>query len=145
MSSVSIKQAIKTKLDGLVTDGVLGGASISDLRKDPLSDIPTYPHAFLTPPSMESEVVDNRSILRTYIYDILLVWKAENITDGDTIEEDIENVVTAFDNDPTLGGEAIGGVLPVSSAPQPIQHTANQLIVAQVQIQAKQHVSLDFA
>jgi hypothetical protein len=42
----NIKEAIKANLDSLVTDGVLSGATITDIRKDPLAaDIPAFPHA----------------------------------------------------------------------------------------------------
>lgn len=145
MSAVSIKTEIKAKLDTLVVGGTLAGASVSDLKKDPLAaDIPAYPWAFLMPPSIESEVEDNRTIIRAYTFDIMILWNAENITDATTVEEQIEEVLSAFDNDPTLGGTAMAGVLPVSAAPQPLQHGTRQLIMGVVQVQAKQHVSLTF-
>lgn len=145
MSAVTIKQAIKTNLDELVTAEVLAGATITDIKKDPLAaDIPNFPHAFLMPPSIESESLDNRTNTRTYIYDIMILWNAENITDSTTVEDDIEAILSQFDNDPTLSGNAMGGVLPVSLAPQPLQHAGKDLIMAVVQIQAKQHVSLTF-
>lgn len=145
MSAVAIKQAIKANLDALVTDEVLGGATITDIKKDPLAaDIPTFPHAFLMPPSIESEALDNRTNIRTYVYDIMIVWDAINIEDATTIEDDIEDILSKFDNDPTLNGTSMGGVLPVSLAPQPLQHGGKQLIMAVVQVQAKQDVSLTF-
>lgn len=145
MSAVTIKQAIKTNLDALVTDEVLGGATITDLKKNPLAaDIPSFPHAFLMPPSIESEALDNRTNIRTYIYDIMLIWNAQNIEDATTVESAIEAVLAKFDNDPTLSGTAMAGVLPVSMAPQPFQHAGRDLIMATVQIQAKQSVSLTF-
>lgn len=146
MSAVTIKNAIKTNLDELVTAEVLGGATITDIKRNPLaSDIPSFPHAFLMPPSIESEVLDNRTIIRTYVYDIMIVWNAENITDATTVEENLEDILDKFDNDPTLSGTAMAGVLPVSLAPQPLQHGGKDLIMAVVQIQAKQHVSLTFS
>lgn len=145
MSAITIKAAIKTNLDALVTAEVLAGASTSDFKKDPLSaDIPAYPYAYLMPPAIESEALDNRTNIRTYIYDIMLIWNAENIDDATTVEEDIEAVLSKFDNDPTLQGTAMAGVLPVSMAPQPFQHTSKQLIIGIVQIQAKQHANLQF-
>jgi hypothetical protein len=146
MSAVTIKQAIKSNLDALVEDEVLGGATSTDIRKNPLdADIPTWPHAFLMPPAVESEVIDNRSIMRTYSYDIMVLFRPENITGTAEIEEAMEAILDQFDNDPTLGGTALGGVLPVSSAPQPIQHLDKQLIMVVIQIQAKQDVDLTFA
>jgi hypothetical protein len=145
MSASTIKNAIKANLDELVTAEVLAGATITDLKRDPLSaTIPNYPHAFLMPPSIESEVEDNRTNIRTYTYDIMVIWKAENVTDATTIEAALETILDKFDNDPTLGGTALAGVLPVSSAPQPLQHTSGAIIMAVVQIQAKQHVTLTF-
>jgi hypothetical protein len=38
----------------------------------------------------------------------------------------------------------MAGMLPVSSAPQPIQRQARTAIMAVIQIQAKQFVGLDF-
>lgn len=145
MSASLIKAAIKTNLDELVTASVLAGATTSDLKKEPLSaDIPGFPWAFLMPPSIESEALDNRTNIRTYVYDIMILWHAENIADAATVETCIEAVLNKFDNDPTLSGTAMAGVLPVSLAPQPFQHNAKQLIMAVVQVQAKQHVALTF-
>lgn len=145
MSAVTIKQAIKTNLDALVTSEVLAGATITDIKKSPLAgDIASFPHAFLMPPTIESEPLDNRTIIRTYIYDVMVLWNAENIEDATTVEDNIEDILSVFDNDPTLGGTAMGGVLPVSLAPQPFQHAGKDLIMGIVQIQAKQHVSLTF-
>jgi len=145
MSASTIKNAIKTNLDELVTSGVLAGATITDIKKDPLAaDTPAFPYAYLMPPSIESEALDNRTNVRTYIYDIMIIWNAENIVDATTIETNIEAILSVFDNDPTLSGTAMGGVLPVSLAPQPLQHGGKDLIMAVVQIQAKQHVSLTF-
>lgn len=145
MSASSIKQAVKANLDALVTAGRLAGATSSDLRKDPLeADIPGYPWAFLMPPSIESQVLDNRTNIRTYSYDIMIVWNAMNVADDTTVETDTEAVLSVFDNDPTLQGTALAGVLPVSMAPQPLQHAGKDLIMGVVQVQAKENVSLTF-
>lgn len=142
----SIKNAIKTNLDALVTDELLAGATITDIKKDPLAaDIPSYPHAFLMPPAVESEVLDNRTITRTYTFAIMVLFNAENLASTTELEETIEDILSKFDNDPTLGGTALGGVLPVSSSPAPFQHNGKDLIMVEVQIQAKEPVSLTFA
>lgn len=145
MSAKTIKEAIKANLDDLVEDEVLAGASISDLKKDPLAaDTPAYPWAYLMPPSIESEALDNRTNLRTYNFDIMILWNAANLSDASEVETALETVLNKFDNDPDLSGTALGGVLPVSAAPQPLQHGTKHLIMGVVQIQAKQHVSLAF-
>lgn len=144
MSIQLIKSAIKSNLDALVP-GTLGGAEISDIKKNPLAaDIPAYPYAFLMPPAVESEVLDNRTITRTYTFGILVLFNAENLASTTELEEKVEAIMGAFDNDPTLGGTANGGVLPVSSAPEPFQHNGKDLIAVELQIKAKEPVTLTF-
>lgn len=146
MSIATIKAAIKTNLDAIVTDGNLGGATQTDIKKNPLTaDVASYPHAFLMPPAMESEVLDNRSIIRTYTFDVMILFRAEDLDTTSELETAIEAVLTKFDNDPDLGGTALAGVLPVSSSPEPFQHNGRDLIMVVVQIQAKEYVSLTFA
>lgn len=141
-----IKNNIKTHLDNLVTDGVLSVAIMTDIKKDPLAaDFPSFPCAVLMPPSLDSQILDNRSLLRTYSFDIMVMVNAENLQSTTELEEMIEDIVDEFDNDPTLGGTARGGVLPVSSSPQPFQHNGKDLIMVIIQIQAKSDVSLSFS
>jgi hypothetical protein len=145
MSLATIKAAIKSNLDELVADEVLGGATISELKQDPLkNDTPSFPHAYLTPPSIGSEVSDNRTNIRTYTFDIMVLFQAENLASTTELEEKIEAIIEKFDNDPTLGGTAQGGVLPVASSPEPLQHMSKELILVVVQIEAKQLATLTF-
>jgi hypothetical protein len=145
MSISSIKNAIKANLDDLVTATVLGGATITDIKRNPLNaDVGSYPHAFVMPPSLSSEVLDNRNILRTYTFDIMVLFRAEDIDTTNELETAIEDIVTVFDNDPTLGGTALGGVLPVSSAPEPFQHNGRDLVMVVIQLEAKEDVQLTF-
>jgi hypothetical protein len=97
------------------------------------------------PPSTESEVLDNRTVTRTHTFGIMVIFSAENLASTTELEEKIESVLSKFDNDPTLGGAALGGVLPVSSAPAPFQHAGRDLIMAVIEIKAKELVSLSFA
>jgi hypothetical protein len=146
MSIATIKAQAKVLLDELVTATVLNGASTSDIKTDPLnSNVGNYPHAFLMPPSVESEVLDNRTIIRTYTFDILVLFNAQNITGSDDVETAIESILDKFDNNPTLNGSALGGILPVSSAPAPFQHNGKDLILVVVRVQAKELVTLTFA
>lgn len=145
MSIATIKAAIKTNLDALVTDTVLAGAESANIKKDPLTvDVPAYPYAFLMPPAMSSDVLDNHTNLRTYTFDIVILYQAEDIAGTADIEESIEAIVTKFDNDPTLGDTALGGVLPVSSAPAPYKHGTRDMVMVVVEIAAKETVSLTF-
>lgn len=146
MAITDIKAAIKAHLDALVTAGVLRFAASSDVRHDPLAaDHPAFPAAYLMPPGMESQVLDNRTVLRTYTFDILLVENGENVQDVAQLEALVEAVIGEFDNDPTLGGQARGGVLPVSASPRPFQHNGKDLFAIYVQIVAKQDVTLTFS
>lgn len=141
-----IKNAIKTNLDELVTDETLGEANITDIKIDPLStEIGAYPAAFVMPPSVESELSDNRNNVRTYTFEILVLFQAEDLQSTTELETDIEAILDKFDNDPTLDGKALGGVLPISSAPEPFKHGGKDLIAVSVQIQAKEIVQLSFS
>ena len=146
MSISTIKAAIKTNLDELVVSEVLAGASVGEMKINPLdADIAAYPHAFLMPPSVQSEVLDNRTVTRTYTFTILTLFKGEDLEETADLETKIESVLSKFDNDPTLSGTALGGVLPVSSAPEPFQHNHTQLVAVEFNIEAKEVVSLSFA
>jgi hypothetical protein len=145
MSLQNIKQAIKTDLDTLVTDGTLAGATMTDIRHSPLAaDIPGLPHAYLMPPSVESDVLDNRTVLRTYSFQINILFNAEDLASTSDVENMMEAILNKFDNDPTLGNTAPGGMLPVSSAPEPTQHNGKDLILVVILLRAKEPVSLSF-
>lgn len=145
MSIKTIKEAIKTNLDELVTATTLAGATITDLKKDPLEvQLKNYPHAFLMPPSLESDALDNRSNVRAYVFDIMVLYKVANLASTTALEESIEAIINKFDNDPTLSGTALGGIQPVSSAPQPFQHKNQEMIMVVFQIKAKEFVTLSY-
>lgn len=145
MSISSIKSAVKATLDTLVTATVLAGATETDIKNDPLNtDIPGYPHAFLMPPAVESEVLDNRTLIRTYAFDIMVLFQAEDIDGTADVEIAVEAMLDAFDNNPTNTGTALAGMIPVSSAPEPFQHKGKDLIMVVLQIKAKEVVSLTF-
>jgi len=146
MSISTIKANIKTNLDDLVTSAVLAGCSTADIRKNQLgADTPAYPWAYLMPPGMESETSDSRSNLRTYTFDIVVLYNAEDLLGSDSLETMTESILNKFDNDPTLGGAALGGLLPVSSSPVPMQHNGKDLIMVVVTLKAKEVVTLTFS
>ncbi|TFH72391.1 hypothetical protein E3V39_12485 [Gammaproteobacteria bacterium LSUCC0112] len=146
MSLATVKGAVKTRLDALVTAGTLAGATITDIKKNPLSsDFGAYPHAFLMPPAIESSALDNRTNLRTYTFSIMVLYNAENLTTTSQLETSIEAILNAFDNDPTLNGTGMGGVEPVSSSPEPFQHGGKDLIMVEIVIKARDIISLSFA
>lgn len=146
MSAIKIiKDTIKTQFDALVTAGTLMGVSETDMRHDPLmGDIPPTPYAYIMPPSTESVVVDNRTLLRTYQFDIMVVVKGENVNSATFIEELIEAILNKFDNNPTLSGAADGAVEPASSTPQPLQHKNGAMIVFFVSLRVNKTQTLTY-
>lgn len=145
MSIASIKSSIKSNLDALVSDGVLGAAIETNIKHDPLNvDFGAFPHASIMPPSTESEVLDNMHVMRTHTFDIMVLFQAEDVESTADLETKIESMLTKFDNDPTLGGAANGGMIPLSSAPEPFQHGGRDMIMVALQIQAKETVLLTY-
>lgn len=112
-----IKNQINTILTGLVSSNVLGAILMDDFKDDMLSrDIPAFPCAILTSPSIESSSAEtNQENLRTHTFEMMIVQKGENVTGPSDIENLMEAIMNAFDNDPTLGGKANGGVEPAIS------------------------------
>ncbi len=112
-----IKNQIYATFSSLVTSGDLGAVLMDDFKDDMLSrDIPAFPCAIITSPAIESSSAEtNVDNLRTHTFEIMVVEKGENITDPTDIEDLMELIVNAFDNDPTLGGKANAGLDPAVS------------------------------
>ena len=146
MSNIkTIKDTIKGHLDELVTSNILAGCASTDMRKDPLlGDLPNTPYAWLMPPSTESVAVDNRTLLRTYRFDIMVVVKGENINNDHLIEDLIEAMLNKFDNIPTLGGAADGAVEPATTTPEPLQHKNGSVIVFFITLKVNRTETLTF-
>lgn len=101
----NVKNAISTALGTLVSGGTLGAKIVDDLKNGIFDlNFPAYPCAVLTPPSTESKVYTNAQVYRTYVFNIVIVMKGENITTTTAAEELSETILDAFDHDPTLGG-----------------------------------------
>lgn len=142
----TIKDFIKAQLDILVTGGTLGSASELDLRKNPLDeDIPGFPAAYIMPPATESVAVDNRTLLRTYTFDILIIVKSENLTSSSDVENLLEVLLNTFDNLPTLSGAADGAVDPATSTPEPVQTKNGDMIVFFLKLRVNRTETLTFA
>ncbi len=142
----NIKNAIKSKLDALVVDNVIAEIQEDDLTISPIydRDFASFPAAVLTLPSIENDVITNRDNLRTHTFDIVVVQKAENITSVTQIEDLMENIINKFDNDPTLGGAANGGLEPASSTPTPVVSKDKTYIIFVVTLKAKATKDLTF-
>lgn len=142
----TIKNAIKVKLDLLVTQDVLQEVQEDDFKVSPVysRDFPQYPAAVLTCPSIEADTLTNRDNIRTHVFDIVVIEKGENITSVTQIEDLMENILNAFDNDPTLGGAANGGVEPAVSTPAPISSKDGSFVIFVVTLKAKATKDLTF-
>lgn len=136
MSNIqTVKASIKTELDTLVTATTLAAAVTQEVKEDPFkNDYPAYPIAVLTPPSIESTVLDNATNLRTYEFGVVLIFKPENLESTTELEQTIEAVLNHFDDHVTLDGVASGGVEPAASAPAPLDYMGKQFIVAEVML-----------
>lgn len=131
----TVKAAIKTELDALVTAGTLGKAVSQEFKENPLEqEHSAYPVAVLTPPAIENSILDNANNLRVYEFGIVLIDKVENQTTATAYEETIEAVINHFDDHVTLDGIAIGGVEPSSSAPAPLSYNGKSLIVTEIML-----------
>lgn len=140
---------IKTKIKAVCTElkdaNIIAGVASIQMTKDPLDgEIPTTPYAYIMPPATESAVVDNRTLLRSYTFDILVVVKGENINTETYIEDLIENILNKFDNLPTLAGNADGGLEPASSAPLPLTHKNGNLVIFSIRLKVNRTVDLTY-
>jgi len=146
----TVKNRIKTILDNLKTDGVLGDVQMDDFKKSVFArDVPAYPVAILTTPAIESAADTNRSNLRTYTFDVLVLSRAEDVTDSAEIEDLIENILNEFDNDPTLKagsatGIADGGLEPSASSPEAVSSGERSYIAFTVTLRARATRDLTF-
>lgn len=147
MSTIgNIKARVKTVLDTLVPAS-LASVTITDIKKDPLdAEIGAYPAAFIMPPALgASERLDNRTNIRDYSFFIMVVMKGEDVTGTAQVEDLMELIVNALDNDITLAGNAVAGITPVTSQPEAFQHNGRDLIIFDVIIKARATYSLTFS
>jgi len=139
-----IKDAIKTHLTDLVTANTLGEVQVDDFRKAIFErDFSAYPAAVLTSPATTGAYLDSGNNTRTYMYEVIVIQKIENIASADDIETLAETILDVFDNDQLLGGAALGGVIPSSTRPEPALLRGNSIIYFGVLLQAKAIKQLD--
>jgi hypothetical protein len=139
----NMKNAILTDLQSLVTLGVLNAALSDDMTKlNPLDrNWPGYPSALVIPPTVSnSEYYDVVTNLREYTWYVMVVTTPDNLpsTDPTYLESLVDNVLQVFDNDVTLQGMSVGGVLPaVLEPPGPVSSNSVTYVVFYVQLKAK--------
>lgn len=133
-----IKNKIKAKLQALEDSGSIGELQADGVRTDLFTrDIAKYPCAILTPPLVEAESETNRDNIRTYVYDIVVVQRGEDIKDIEELEELQERLMDTFDNDPTLTGSANAGVDPTFSQLEMVQDSGKRYVVFVFTVRAK--------
>lgn len=140
----SIKDKIKTLLEELKTAGTLGEVQVDDLKVGIFDrDFGAFPVAVLATPSIESGLNTNRENLRTYTYEVVVVQKAENATDANSIEDLAEAILNKFDADMLSGtasqlriGGADGGVEPSTSTPEAVVSRGKTYVVFSVFVRA---------
>lgn len=135
----TIKNAIKTELDALVTAGTLGEAQTDDFKISSIfdRDIGAFPAAILMTPTIEAETLTNRDNLRAFAFEIVIINKGENITSATQIEDLRDAIMKRFDDNPTLSGAADAGVEPALSPVETIADRSRSFVVFSVILKAK--------
>lgn len=144
MPIATIKAQIKANLDALVP-ATLGEVQEDDFKTSIFDrDFGNFPVAILTTPEVAADYLTNRENMRIYHFNIVVIQKQENVSGVADIETLIEALLNKFDNDPTLGGAANGGVEPSSSAPEAIVSRAKTYIAFVISIKIHESVALTF-
>ncbi|MDQ3158806.1 MAG: hypothetical protein M3P98_01555 [bacterium] len=142
----AIKNKIKDKLDALKVAGTLGLVIMDDLKVGILDrDFSAFPVAVIQPASIEGTYFTNRQNSRKHNVQIVVIQKVENITGSSDIETLAETLIDAFDNDPTLGDTASGGVEPSSTVPEAVTSKGKSMIAFSILIKAKAIKDLTFS
>jgi hypothetical protein len=140
MSAIgSIKLKIIDHLNALETAKKLGQVIVDRAGSENLfdRDLITYPVAILIPASAEGSYETNQENIYTYLFDIAVIMKSENIESDTDVEDLLETILQEFNQDFTLGGTAIGGVDPVSSTPAAVESSGKTYTVFVVTLRAK--------
>jgi hypothetical protein len=139
----NMKNAIVNDLQALVTAGTLGSYSVDDFTKlNPLERTwGAFPSAIIIPPTVSaSEPADTATNIREYTWYVGVVTTPENLpkTDPTYLEGLMDAVLQVFDNDVTLQGMAVGGVLPaILDPPGPVSSASVTYVVFAVSLKAK--------
>lgn len=131
-----IKDQIETELGKLEENGTIAGyhrLQFRQLTMD-LADLGAYPFAVLTPPTLEdTEQLDNRNAERVARFSIDIVFKADNLTADNEVEDTIEAVMDHFDDESDdLSGFADGGVETASTSPRFSNGADRRFVLASV-------------
>lgn len=140
-----IKAQIKSILDQLVTDAVLGAVVEKDINTNILqTDFPSYPCAVLGTSNMIDSWEYQQTNRRIYEYVVLIVQLQDNLTDVANMEDLRDSVALKFNNNVTLGGTAPFGVSSVSSEIATIADAGKNFVLFNVTIRATTTVDLTY-
>jgi hypothetical protein len=140
-----IKTQIVANLNALVAQNILRAVIFEDLSKNVLDlDYPGFPCAVVGMPKVDSAYGYNTVNFRTYIFDILIVQLVDNLRSSTDIEDLIDPILTAFDNDVTLNGYASLGVSATTLPTVPVSSKGKNYIVFNVIIKARAPVQLTY-
>jgi len=140
-----IKNKIKALLDEMVNSQTLKEAHVDDLKMGALErDYGGYPAAVLSTPTVDSAAETNRDNARIYTFEILIIHKAEEVQDAETIENLMEAILNKFDNDALnvsssklRAAGADGGVEPSTSPVEQVTSRGKAFIVFSVILRCK--------
>ena len=139
--ATAIKNSIEAILNSLKRQEVLADVQRMSPKKNLLSmDFSAFPVAVLPSAATSSVAYDNTDNLRTYTFQIWVLMNADDVENDSQVDDLIEAILNAFDNDVQLKGDeatgtAEGGSSPASSEPGPVEGT--NYIAFSITIQAK--------
>lgn len=141
----AIKDRIAADLQTLVVSGQLGAVVSQDQSKDLLqADYSAFPVAIIGMPSFESNYETNRENLRIFDWPILFLFRQEEITSPNDIENLAEAISNLFDNDPTMGGAAIGAVLAARGPTEPVSTPDKSFIFFVIDLKVRTLIELTY-
>ncbi len=143
--ATDIKKKIKELFDELVRAEILGEVHIDDFKVGIFDrDYGHFPVAVITTPSIEAAVETNRDNIRTYMFEVVIIQKGENITETTEIEDLAEEILKKIDDDMLTGtlsklraGGADAGIEPSTSTPEAVVSRGKTYVVFSVFIRAK--------
>lgn len=140
-----IKAQIKSNLDELVADSVLGSVIERDINTDVLEiDMTGFPCAILGTSNMEADWEYQQTNRRTYTFPLLIVQLQDNLSAIADMEDLRDSIATQFDNDVTLAGTAPFGLRAVMSERQTIADKGKTYVLFSVTIKATTTVALTY-
>lgn len=129
MSWSTLRAAIKSILDTLVTDTTLG-VVFNGEQLQTMNDIGAWPAAELVRLQTEPDYFTNREDLQTYVF-LVNIYSKLPALDTATAETDmdavLDTIMQAFLDDASLGGAADGRLMPIQNAASVVSWQGQQV------------------